>query len=85
MTTILIQPVTIFPESATQLRLVGAAVKHFGDEGSAAISWQLLDSSGNLLKNGIEELSGADYQGWNDDLPYLTNWLLDRLGLSALI
>lgn len=85
MTTVQIQPVTIFPESATQLQLTGATVRRFGNEGTAFISWQLLDSSGNLLKNGVEELNGADYQGWNEDLPYLTNWLLNQLGLSALV
>lgn len=83
MTTIQIQPVTIFPETATQLQLSGATVRSFGESGQAYITWQLLDSSGKSLKVGTEDLSGSDYQGWNDDLPYLTNWLLNRLGLTA--
>lgn len=84
MTTIQIQPVAIFPDTATQLQLAGATVRGFGDGGQAFISWQLLDPSGRSLKVGMEELSGADYQAWNDDLPFLTNWLLNRLGLTAI-
>lgn len=83
MTVVQIQPVTIFPDVATQLYLSGASVRSFGANGYALVSWQLQDSAGNLLKNGSEELSGADYQSWNDDLPFLTNWLLNRLGLTA--
>jgi len=83
MNKVQIQPVTIFPETATVLELSGASVRNFGGGGSAMISWHLLDSSGKLLKSGIEEISGEDYQGWNEDLPYLTNLLLNRLGLVA--
>jgi hypothetical protein len=83
MNIVQIQPVMIFPETATQLQLMGASVRRFGEGGDALISWQLSDSSGKLLKVGVEELNGEDYQMWNDDLPYLTNWLLDRLGLTA--
>jgi hypothetical protein len=83
MNRVQIQPVTIFPETATTLELSGASVRRFGVSGTAMISWHLLDSSGRSLKSGAEELSGEDYQGWNDDLPYLTNWLLNRLGLVA--
>lgn len=83
MNRVQIQPVTVFPETATILELSGASVRKFGDNGSAMISWHLLDSSGKLLKSGVEEINGADYQGWNEDLPYLTNLLLSRLGLVA--
>ena len=34
-------------------------------------------------QSDVEEINGADYQGWNEDLPYLTNLLLSRLGLVA--
>lgn len=83
MTKVQIQPITIFPETATILELSGASVRGFGDNGSAIVTWHLTDSSGKILKNGAEELNGSDYQGWNEDLPYLTNWLLNRLGLVA--
>lgn len=77
-----IVPVTIFPKTATSLEIMGANIRTFSDGGSANIIWALLDSSGNVLKSGAEELSGADYQGWNDDEPYLMNWLLPRLELT---
>ena len=79
-----IQPVAVFPQTATHLVLTSATVRSFGTDGSAIVTWQLQDSEGNMLKSGIEDLSGTSYQGWNDDLPYLTNWLLDLLGLTAV-
>lgn len=77
-----IVPVTIFPQTATSLEIVGANIRTFSSAGSANIVWVLLDASGNVLKSGAEELSGDDYQGWNDDEPYLINWLLPRLSLT---
>ena len=84
MTRIQIQPVSIFPDTVSYLELTSANVRSFGENGSAVVTWQLQDASGNSLKNGLEHLTGSDYQGWNDDLPYLTNWLLSRLGLVAV-
>jgi hypothetical protein len=78
-----IVPVTIFPDSAVSLEIMGANVRKFADEGSAIVVWALLDSKNNILRTGSEELTGADYQGWNDDAPYLMNWLLPRLALTA--
>lgn len=79
-----IVPVTIFPQTATTLEIIGANIRTFSSNGSANIVWALSDSNGNILKSGAEELSGSAYQGWNDDEPYLMNWLLDRLGLTAV-
>lgn len=83
MTKVKIQPVKIFPDEATQLEISGASVKKFGPEGEAFVFWSLKDSKGKILKSGAENLKGSDYQAWSDDLPYLTTWLINRLGLIA--
>jgi hypothetical protein len=38
MNIVQIQPVMIFPETATQLQLMGASVRRFGEGGDALIS-----------------------------------------------
>ena len=77
-----IQPVTVFPNTATQLEIVSASIRKFSSEGEAYIVWQLLDADNKVLTSDASELTGSDYQGWNDDFPYLMNWLVSRLNLS---
>jgi hypothetical protein len=78
-----IQPVQIFPNTATQLEIVGAHIRKFSEEGQAFIVWQLLDSSDNVLSSDATEISGNDYQNWNEDFPHLMNCLLRKLNLTA--
>ena len=77
-----IQPVTIFPDTANYISIVGASINSFGDSGSGTLVWQLSNDGGRPLKSGVLEISGADYQGWNDDLPYLLDLTIAKLGLT---
>ena len=77
-----IQPVSVFPDTATQLELVGVNIRRLAADGQALIAWQLKDASDQPLKAGVVEISGAEYQGWNDDEPYLMDLTLTKLGLS---
>ena len=77
-----IQPISVFPGTASQLELVGVNIRRFADEGQAILTWQLKDSNGSPLKTGIVEIKGADYQGWNSDDPYLVDLVLTKLGLT---
>lgn len=79
-----IQPVSIFPDTATQLELVGVNIRQLSTNGYALIAWQLKDEGDNSLKAGTVDISGAEYQGWNDDDPYLMNLVLAKLGLTKV-
>lgn len=78
-----INPISVFPSTATVLLIAGASIKKFSDNGEATISWQLLSDLDEVLSNGIVELTGEEYQGWNDDSPYIENIVLEKLGLTA--
>ena len=78
-----INPVTVFPSTAAVLLISGASIKKFADSGEATITWQLLSELDEVLSSGIVELSGEEYQGWNDDSPYIENLVLEKLGLTA--
>ena len=82
MLTASINPVTVFPDTAVYLTVYNAAVTSFGDSGMAILCWQLLDVNGKVLRQDAIEISGADYQGWNDDDPYLLYIVLNKLGLT---
>lgn len=77
-----INPVSIFPDTATYLAISNAAITKFGSNGSGVLCWQLLNSAKAILKNGVIELSGSDYQGWNDDDPYLLELACTKLGVT---
>jgi len=77
-----IQPVSVFPNTATQLEIVSATIRKFSSEGEAYIIWQLLDADDKVVASDAAQLSGSDYQDWNDDSPYLMNWLLSKLNLT---
>ena len=79
-----IQPVVIFPDTATQLHLLHASIRNFSPDGFADLNWQLLSSTNEVLKSGVVVISGPEYEGWNDDQPYLMDILLQKLGLSVL-
>lgn len=78
-----INPVSVFPSTATVLLISGASIKKFADVGEATISWQLLSALDEVLSTGIVEIAGEEYQGWNDDSPYIENLVLEKLGLTA--
>ena len=76
-----IEPVSVFPFTATILQVTGANIRKFADGGEATISWQLLSDSDEVLSSGVVEISGEEYQGWNEDSPYLEDIVLEKLGL----
>jgi len=82
MLTASINPVTVFPDTAVYFTLYNAAITHFGNNGTAILCWQLLDVNGKVLRQDALEISGAEYQGWNDDDPYLLDLALNKLGLT---
>lgn len=77
-----IQPVTIFPDTATHLEIVGVNIRQLGASGFAILVWQLTNDSGAQLKTGSVDIVGSDYQGWNEDDPYLMDIVLAKLGLT---
>ena len=76
-----IEPVSVFPATATTLQVAAASIRKFADGGEASISWHLLSDSDEVLSSGVVEISGEEYQGWNEDSPYLENIVLEKLGL----
>lgn len=82
MLTASINPVTVFPDTAVYFTIYNAAITNFSDGGRATLCWQLLDVNGKLLRQDAIEISGAEYQGWNDDDPYLLDLALSKLGLT---
>jgi hypothetical protein len=74
-----IQPVTIFPDTATYIELTGAQIRSFS---SAFITWSLLSEENLSLKSGAVEISGEEYQGWSDDDPYLVDLVVAKLNLT---
>jgi len=79
-----IEPVTVFPDTATRLELAGATIRALGETGTALIHWRLLNESGRQLQAGSLDLSGDSYKGWNDDDPYLMDIVLSQLGLTKV-
>jgi hypothetical protein len=79
-----IKPVTIFPDVAVSLEIMSAQINNFGVEGSANLIWTLNSENGVALKHGIITLAGADYQLWNNDEPYLINYVSAQLGLELI-
>ena len=44
-----------------------------------------LNSNGNLLKNEMVRIEGAEYDGWGNDDDYLINLVLTKLNLTKEI
>lgn len=78
-----INPVSVFPDTATTLRVVGVQVRKPGAGGSAMINWQLLTEKGTPVKGGGVPLEGTDYDGWGSDDGYLVKYVLGKLGLTV--
>jgi len=79
-----IAPVSVFPNIATQISVVGASIKKFGNEGRALVHWQLLDVNDRPLTSGSVEVDGVDYAGWNEDSPYLLDVVVSKLKLTKV-
>lgn len=77
-----IQPVTLWPSIARWLSLGATHVVAYGDDGSALVTWYLLDDQERELKSGQVSITGAEYSGWGTDDEYLLTVLAQRLGLT---
>ena len=78
-----INPVGIFPDTATVLKLTGAQVRKFGDGGSVIVGWHLQNKSGATLKSGGVEISGAEYTAWGTDDTYLLDLVASKVGVTV--
>lgn len=78
-----VKPVTVFPETAVKLRVMGVQVRNLGTGGSANVSWQLLNAKGESVKSGSVHLDGKDYDGWGSDDTYVVRCVMAKLGLTA--
>ena len=79
-----IQPVQVFPETATQLELTGAKIRRLSSEGDAHLFWRLLSADNKILTTGVVSISNSEYQEWQDDDPYLMDLALQKLGLTSM-
>lgn len=76
-----IEPVTFFPQQATQLCVDDCHVR-LGE--SANVQYSFLDNSGNQLRVSRMEISGDDYQQWNDNDDYIFDFVANKLGVTVL-
>ena len=79
-----IQPVTVFPDTATTLKIVGANIRQLGEGGSAVVAWQLSNGD-NQLKSGALFIEGEEYNIWGADDSYLATLVLAKLGLTPFV
>ena len=86
-----IQPVTIFPDTATKLRIDSARIVQLGAGGSAVIGWSLTcrveNSTGQImddkiLKTGDVFIGGDEYDLWTADDSYILDVVMQKLGLK---
>ena len=78
-----INPVSVFPDTAVSLRVIGAQVRKPGTGGQAIVAWQLLTEKGETVKSGGLPMVGKDYDAWGEDDSYLSTFVLSKLGLTA--
>ena len=77
-----IKPVTVFPNTATKLRVDDCLVTL--DE-SVNVQWALLDNNSNVLgAPGRLTFSGEDYENWGSDDDYLFNLVASALSLTVI-
>lgn len=80
-TTVNITPVKVFTYTADKLiyQITGVSIEHQ----YADFHWELCGGGGLLLQGSIR-MGGDDYQGWNNDLPYITNWVCKQLQVEQV-
>lgn len=79
-----ITPVQVFPDTATKLRVPRVEVRRPGENGEALVSWQLLSSKGEPLKDGSILIGGNDYNSWGTQDDYLLYYVMSKLGVQEL-
>lgn len=76
-----IQSVSVFPSTATQLRVDDVLVV-LGE--SANLQWALLDSEGKVLVVDRVSMTGEDYQTWNSDDNTPFDFVANKLNLTVV-
>lgn len=82
-TTINIKPVKVFTYTADKLIFQVTGIS-FSNQ-YADFHWELWSDKGGMLLQGSERLGGEEYLGWNEDLPYITDWLCGKLNVEELV
>lgn len=55
----------------------------FGEK--AIFQASLLSSiTGAVLVNKTLVMEGEDYQGWNDDIPYIRDWVVSKMDVTLI-
>lgn len=80
-TIINIQPIDMHIVTATQLAFQITNIR-LGQ--SASFHWEIWGDNNTLIMQGSLEMDGEDYQGWNDDLPYVEKWICKKLKVEKL-
>jgi hypothetical protein len=77
----IIQPVTVFPSTATVLFINNVNVQ---PGTSATYQWWLQDAERANLTTGTITLTGDAYAAWGTDDEYLYTWTAQQLGLTIV-
>ena len=51
---------------------------------SATLMVEILNQSGNIIRNEIIELNGDDYNNWSNDDNYLYDFVSNKLGYNII-
>jgi hypothetical protein len=76
-----IEPVSVYPSTATQLRVDDCLVTL---DTSVNVQWSLLDAQSKQLNVGRITLSGEDYADWGSDDNYVFNKIAEQLNLTVV-
>lgn len=81
MTTIKINPINLHVAQATDLGFQLTGIE-FGK--SASFIWHLIGKDGLIIQGNLT-MDGEDYQAWNNDDPYVKNWIMQKLNVSEFV
>lgn len=77
-----IQPVGVYPQTATQVDFGTITLEPFT---KAVAEWRLHNGAGLRLASGIVETTSAQYANWGTDDSYITDCFLLNLGLIRAV
>lgn len=79
-----ISPVSVWPGTATQLRIGGAALTGFGEQGCADVLWTLSDDAQANLRTNSTRMPPQAYASWTGQDADLFAWLAGELDLTVV-
>jgi hypothetical protein len=79
-----IEPVSVFPHTATKLVIAAVQVRQLGEGGQAFAAWQLFTADDKQVQSGGVEINGSEYTAWGEDDTYILNLVVSKLGLTAV-